>query len=248
MALLDEARVRQMSNGGTRGPVVVTRGDVLTPSARSWLREHRVEVVFPQGEPEKTDGGRQEKGGAARYRTLFGAELHEKPEHMTHLKGNVLVFKDHPRIAFRGWIDALEAEILLTQQAAAGEGYGALAGELEEVLGFVRRYIRFDVLDEPVGAIELCGYTPEQLREYSHYPEKHFGQPHFLACYTDGPALLAVNKLRTVVRQTELAAYAAFRDADGNVTRGDMILGLNRLSSLMWIFMIKLKAGRYERK
>ena len=61
-------------------------------------------------------------------------------------------------------------------------------------------------------------------------------------------ALLAVNKLRTVVRQTELAAYAAFRDADGNVTRGDMILGLNRLSSLMWIFMIKLKAGRYERK
>ena len=81
-----------------------------------------------------------------------------------------------------------------------------------------------------------------------HYPEKHFGQPHFLACYTDGPALLAVNKLRTVVRQTELAAYAAFRDADGNVTRGDMILGLNRLSSLMWIFMIKLKAGRYERK
>ena len=133
MALLDEARVRQMSNGGTRGPVVVTRGDVLTPSARSWLREHRVEVVFPQGEPEKTDGGRQEKGGAARYRTLFGAELHEKPEHMTHLKGNVLVFKDHPRIAFRGWIDALEAEILLTQQAAAGEGYGALAGELEKI-------------------------------------------------------------------------------------------------------------------
>ena len=211
-------------------------GSRLTPAARDWLRQEGVTVV-PHAETPP-----------AAYRTPDGAAFAEKPEHMTHLKGNVLVFKDHPRIAFRGWIDALEAEILLTQQAAAGEGYGALAGELEEVLGFVRRYIRFDVLDEPVGAIELCGYTPEQLREYSHYPEKHFGQPHFLACYTDGPALLAVNKLRTVVRQTELAAYAAFRDADGNVTRGDMILGLNRLSSLMWIFMIKLKAGRYERK
>ena len=206
--------------------------------------EGRIALRYAQGEA----AGEGAPSAPAKYRTLFGAALNEKPEHMTHLKGNVLVFKDHPRIAFRGWIDALEAEILLTQQAAAGEGYGALAGELEEVLGFVRRYIRFDVLDEPVGAIELCGYTPEQLREYSHYPEKHFGQPHFLACYTDGPALLAVNKLRTVVRQTELAAYAAFRDADGNVTRGDMILGLNRLSSLMWIFMIKLKAGRYERK
>ena len=94
----------------------------------------------------------------------------------------------------------------------------------------------------------LCGYTPEQLREYSHYPEKHFGQPHFMIRYTDGPALLALNKLRTVVRQTELAAYAAFRDPDGNVTRSDMILGLNRLSSLMWIMMIKWKAGQYRRQ
>ena len=185
------------------------------------LREHRVEVVLPPR-------GRRPGKGPVRPRQiphLFGAALNEKPEHMTHLKGNVLVFKDHPRIAFRGWIDALEAEILLTQQAAAGRAMGPWPGELEEVLGFVRRYIRFDVLDEPVGAIELCGYTPEQLREYSHYPEKHFGQPHFLACYTDGPALLAVNKLRTVVRQTELAAYAAFRDADGERDQGRHDLG-----------------------
>ena len=182
-----------------------------------------------------------------KYQTLFGAALNEKPEHMTHLKGNTLVFKDHPRIAFRGWIDLLEAEILLAQQAAAEEGYRTRTEELEEVLSFVRRNMRFDVLDEPVGEVRLCGYTPEQLREYSHYPEKHFGQPHFLVHYSDGPALLAVNKVRTVVRRTELAAYGAFRDADGNVAREDIILGLNRLSSLLWIMMIKLKAGKYER-
>ena len=52
MALLTEEVVRQMSNGGTRGPVVVSRDDVLTPSARSWLREHRVEVVYPQGKEQ----------------------------------------------------------------------------------------------------------------------------------------------------------------------------------------------------
>ena len=244
MALLTEEDVRRMSNDGARGPVVVRQGEVLTPGARDYLREHRVEVVYPQGEPASAGVGAAQP---AKYRTLFGAGLTEKPEHMTHLKGNILVFKDHPRIAFRGWIDLLEAEIALTQRSCAREGYGAVAEELEEVLGFVRRYIRFDVLDEPVGEVRLCGYTPEQLREYSHYPEKHFGQPHFLVHYTDGEAVLAVNRLRTVVRQTELAAYAAFRDADGNVARGDMILGLNRLSSLMWILMIKLKAGKYER-
>ena len=207
-------------------------GSRLTPAARDWLRQEGVTVV-PHAETPPSA-----------YRTPDGAAFAEKPEHMTHLRGNILVPKTHPRIAFRGGIDTLEAELLLCAQAADGP----LRQTLCAMLDFVRSLIRADVLDEPVGAIELCGYTPEQLREYSHYPEKHFGQPHFLACYTDGPALLAVNKLRTVVRQTELAAYAAFRDADGNVTRGDMILGLNRLSSLMWIFMIKLKAGRYERK
>lgn len=49
MALLTEDLVRQMSNNGTRGPVVVNRNDVLTPSARSYLLEHRVEVVYPHG-------------------------------------------------------------------------------------------------------------------------------------------------------------------------------------------------------
>ena len=242
MALLTEEDVRRMSGGGTRGPVVVRAGEVLTPAARDWLREKKIEVVYPQGQ---TEGGERP---SARYRTISGAVLAEKPEHMTHLKGNILVDKDHPRIAFRGCIDSLEAEILLAQQTCAGAGYPTLAQELEEVLAFVRRFIRFDVLDEPVGEITLCGYGPAELRSYSHYPEKHLGQPHFMPHYTDSPAILAVNKVRTEVRRTELAAYAAFRDADGGVKRPDIILGLNRLSSLMWIMMIKLKAGKYPRE
>lgn len=108
-----------------------------------------------------------------------------------------------------------------------------MAGGLEEILGFVRHYVRFDALDEPVGIIKLCDYTSEQLREYSYYPEKYFDQPHFLACYTDGPVLLAISKLCAMVRQTKLAAYVASHDADGNMTRGDMILGLDRLPSLI---------------
>ncbi len=260
MALLTEELVRQMSNKGTRGPVVVTRDDVLTPSARSYLLEHRVEVVYPQGEApfqgevssqksgEKPEKKVSEAVQGAKYTTLFGAALQEKPEHMTHLKGNILVFKDHPRIAFRGFLDLLEADITLTQQTVKQAGYASLCAELEEVLAFVRRFIRFDVLDEAVGKIHLCGYTPEQLRDYSHYPERHFGQPHFMVNVSDDPAILAINKLRTVVRQTELSAYQAFRDENGAVSRNDIILGLNRLSSLMWIMMIKLKAGKYPKE
>lgn len=247
MTLLTREDVRRMSDNGTRGPVVVNRGEVLTPGAKDWLAAHKIQAVYPAG---RDDGaaGRDAPGGpaVAQYRTLFGATLTEKPEHMTHLRGNILVPKDHPRIAFRGMIDALEGEILLTQQVSAD--YPVLVEELEEVLAFVRGFIRCDVLEEPLGEVKLCGYTADQLREYSHYPDKHLNQPHFLPSHTDGAALLAVNRLRTLARQTELAAYAAFTDADGAVSRGDIILGLNRLSSLLWIIMCKLKGGQYERR
>lgn len=239
MELLTREDVRRMSDNGTRGPVVVNRDQKLTPGARDWLAAHKIQAVFPVG-----GDAHIAPPSTPQYRTLFGATLNEKPEHMTHLKGNILVRKDHPRIAFRGMIDALEGEIMLAQQAS--QGYPALVKELEEALALVRRLIRCDVLDEPVGELRLCGYDAGQLREYSHYPDKYLGQPHFLPAYTDGPALLAVNKVRTLVRQTELSAYAAFKDVEGNVTRGDIILALNRLSSLMWIMMIKLKAGQYE--
>ena len=238
MELLTREDVRRMSDNGTRGPVVVGRDQKLTPGARDWLAAHKIQAVFPAGRDDPA------APTAAKYRTLFGATLNEKPEHMTHLKGNILVRKDHPRIAFRGMVDALEGELMLAQQAS--REYPALVKELGEALDLVRRLIRCDVLDEPVGELRLCGYDAGQLREYSHYPDKYLGQPHFLPAYTAGPALLAVNKVRTLVRQTELSAYAAFKDVEGNVTRGDIILALNRLSSLMWIMMIKLKAGQYE--
>lgn len=239
MELLTREDVRRMSDNGTRGPVVVGRDQKLTPGARDWLAAHKIQAVFPVG-----GDAHIAPPSTPQYRTLFGATLNEKPEHMTHLKGNILVRKDHPRIAFRGMVDALEGELMLAQQAS--REYPALVKELEEALALVRRLIRCDVLDEPVGELHLSGYDAGQLREYSHYPDKYLGQPHFLPAYTDGPALLAVNKVRTLVRQTELSAYAAFKDVEGNVTRGDIILALNRLSSLMWIMMIKLKAGQYE--
>lgn len=211
--------------------------DQLTPSARQWLSHERVEII-PAGTLPKEQT----------YTTLFGGVLHEKPEHMTHLYGNVLVFKDHPRIVFRGMLDTLEAETLLCQKTAHQEGYTALLAALQQVLDFVRRLIPCDVLNEPVGEVSFGGMTPGQLREHSHYPQKYYDTPHFMPDYTMPQTMLSLNHLRTVVRRTELAAYRAFRTEDGAVTRDDMILALNRLSSYLWILMIQLKAGKLERK
>ena len=174
--------------------------------------------------------------------------VRKKPEHMTHLNHNTLVRKDHPRIRFRGMIDRIEAEILVCQHHAVQCGHVQLTMDLQEMLEFVRNLIPCDVLGKSVEEIHLCGYSADELREHSHYPDKYYGQPHFMAAVTDDPAVLYVNRLRTVVRQAELTGYEAFKNYDGSVKRPDIILAMNRLSSLCWIMMIKLKAGKYERK
>ena len=79
------------------------KGHQLTSDARDWLNRERISVL------PATDAK------TAEYLLLNGAVFREKPEHMTHLHGNVLVCKTHPRIRFRGAMDALEAELLLCQ-------------------------------------------------------------------------------------------------------------------------------------
>ncbi len=194
--------------------------DRLTPAARSYLRLEHISLV----ETEET--GRPEP-------------LPKKPEHMTHLNAETLVEKDHPRIALRGMVDALEAELLLCLQAAAPER--ELTDALTEILNAVRKAMRCEVLGEPMPEVKLLGLSAAELRERSHHPEKYYGQPHFMPQPEDDRLLLLLNRLRTLIRQCELAAYRAFPMGKGTQEREDLLLFWNRLSSLLWILMIQRK-------
>ena len=200
------------------------KGDQLTPGARDWLSRERIEV-------RSADSARIET-----YRLLGGGYMTEKPEHMTHLHGDVLVSKTHPRIAFRGSIDALEAEIVLCQLSAV-----TVRKELGEILSLARLLIRCEVLNEPVPEEKLCGLTQDEIRKRSHFPQEFYGQPHFMPEHTDGAAILHINQCRCMARQAELAAVRAFADDEGNVTRTDILKALNRMSSMLYILMIRLK-------
>ena len=204
------------------------KGDQLTSRARDFLNRERIEIL-------PADRARPHE-----YRLLSGGSVTEKPEHMTHLHSNVLVVKTHPRIAFRGAIDTLEAELLLAQ-AALCKPYDDQVGE---VLEFTRLLIRCDVLDEQVGDEKLCGLTEQELRVRSHRPQDYYGQPHFMPAAGDGEALLRLNRARCAARAAELSAVAAFSDREGNPTRQDILKALNRLSSMLYIIMIQLKAGK----
>lgn len=181
-----------------------------------------------------------------KFDTLFGAVLTEKPEHMTHLRGNLLVFKDHPRIAFRGAIDSLESEIILVQILAQKENLPKLTRDLEEVIQLVHSLIGYEVTGDPIGEFKLQGLTALEIREHSHHPSQYYGMKHFLPSYIQGEMTAHLNKLRTKAREVELIAYKAFKDEYGQTEREDIIRVLNRLSSLFWIMMFKYIKEQYK--
>lgn len=252
MSVLTENDVRQMLASGQlkeKGQIVVPRNKIITPSARAYLLEKGIEMKIEDnliGEVTKVSEEQMASDQTEVYETMFGAKLNEKPEHMTHLRGNLLVFKDHPRIVFRGAIDSLEAEIVMTQIFAEKEHLPQMIADLEEIIKFIRRLLRNEVCGEPIGEFTLQGLDAKELREHSHHPSKYYGIKHFLPHYKQGEMVAYLNKLRTLTRQTELIAYKAFKDEYGQVSREDIIKSLNRLSSLFWVMMFKYLAGKYK--
>ena len=119
--VLTDVELRARWNGESGGEYHVEQGTVLTPAARDFLRERNVRLCVDEGtqayqtmtvEPIPLQDGKPQYIDA---RT--GEELARKGEGMTHLRGNLLVPKTHPRIAFRGALDSLMARWLLTSSS-----------------------------------------------------------------------------------------------------------------------------------
>lgn len=175
------------------------------------------------------------------------AFYYEKPEQMTQLFGNKLVCKDHPRILFRGKLDALQADVVLAQaMIQAAQGSQSLIKDLADILKDLREMMKCEVLDEDMGVTTVIGLTHEELRAQSHNPMKYYNiKQMVLPDYTMGTEYAWLNKLRTAIRETEVAACQAFRSGNKYI-RTDIIEELNRLSSALHIMMCRHLAGWYS--
>ena len=220
----EEAVKSNLRNREGKRVFYLAKGDQLTSSARDFLNRERIGILpASQAKPET-------------YRLLSGGFAEEKPEHMTHLNAEFLVPKTHPRIAFRGKMDTLEAELILCQLSDP-----ELVSPVGEVLALARQIIRCDVLEENLVWDKLCGLTEEEQRHRSHFPQEYYGQPHFMPSAEDGAAIARLNRARTAAREAELAAVEAFSDREGRPTRSDLLKALNRMSSMLYILMIQWK-------
>ena len=227
MLYTENAVKANVRNREGRRVFYLKKGDTLTPGARDWIKAERIEIMDAQN------------ARLPRFELIGGGFAEEKPEHMTHLNAEVLVSKTHPRIKFRGAMDALEAEIIHAQLETTEK----TAKKLGEILELARKIIRCDVLEEELKETALCGMTEDEIRTRSHRPQEFYNQPHFMPEYTDGAAMAHLNKARCAARWAELCAVEAFLNRDGKPERTDIIKALNRMSSMLYILMIRTKCG-----
>ena len=244
MRILTEADLRSsLSLEGIK--IYTVPPDVfVTPAAREYLAVRGIGIAVRSGEKTCYDETRQGKS-SARMNFFVDAKTGKtykvKPEDMTHLRANILVKKTDPIIDFRGKLDLLESEIILAQIVSERLGYAQMTKDLGETLDFTRNILRCEVLEEPVDeSVTLLGLSIPELRRVSHDIKTELGlKTHPVPDYTMGEMAAVLNKLRALVRQTELQAARAVPQ------RQDIIQALNRLSSCMHILFCRMIAGRY---
>lgn len=210
---------------------VVPRDALITPAAKEYLLDRKIKVIF-----EKT-GSEGFKESSLVYFDLNGRKYLNKPEHLTHLKGNILVPKEHPRIVLRGRLDSLQSKIIETQILAEKLDNKKLSDDLQEVLVFVRGLVRAEVMEEKVHNQEILGMSFDEIHDRSHNPLKFYGVPHLLIDREMGEIAVALNLLRSESREVEIAAYKAFSLNNDSVSRLDIITSLNRLNSCFYIMI-----------
>ncbi|MCK5826494.1 MAG: phosphate propanoyltransferase [Desulfuromusa sp.] len=213
---------------------------ILTPAGAQFLSDRQVKVL--SGE----DSTAADSDSVQRYVAITdGTTYVEKPEHLTQLTGNQLVPKDHPRIVFRGWLDQLQGEILLLQKQVTSSGDLSLGQTLGELLDRIRAILRAEVVDEPLEPCDFLGFNEAEIRDQSHHPQKYFGLEHLELSAAMDFSILSLNHLRTLVRSAELSAVTAF-SGTADVERNDIIQALNRLSSVIYVVMLKVAQATEE--
>lgn len=186
-------------------------------------------------------------GENGKYVDLDGNAYREKPEHMTHLRGNVLVPKTHPRIVLRGKLDSLAACVMQAQIATIDAGEPGVAKDLQEIMDCISMILMGEATELPIKAVAILGMDEDRLRKVSHNPKQHLGVDHMIPNYRMGKPFVAVNAVRTLSREAELAADRAFVDEKGEASRPDLLQALNRLSSAVYVIMCRILGGHYKR-
>ncbi|GIK40151.1 MAG: hypothetical protein BroJett011_39840 [Chloroflexota bacterium] len=176
--------------------------------------------------------------------TVCGQPLTQKPAHMAQLDATHFAPKTVPRFVLRGKMDTLHAHFLLATAQAHRFSLPELATYLITLAAYCREITSAEYHEREVAPLQLAGLSEADIREASHRPDRSVGIPHVVPGPDDHEMVLQLNLLRCQVRETELVAAATFTGPDGQLSRSDLVVALNRLSSAVYYLILLLKAGK----
>lgn len=235
MRILHEEQVRKLH--GEQGREIVTEHDCfITKDGMKYIEDNGLVLRRLPAIPDNKDVNMSSASVIGKRR---------KPEHMTNLNAEVLVPKTHPRIAFRGMLDSFQAKVLEVQIIASKLGEKTALNDLQEILEYSRKILVAEVLEQPLKDMHLFGMNEEELRYVSQHPKENFCVGHIPPSYEIGELCVALNSLRTLSREAELAAANAFMTGN-KIERKDILQAMNRLSSGIYIAYLKSLMGKHE--
>lgn len=253
MKIITEIELRDQYKAKAFDTYRIESGVRLTPSAYEFLAGYKIEVHDSEGslaersQHKRTVPEQTQPKGKGFILVESGDVVMKKPEEYTHLKGNQLVRKNHPRIRFRGKLDLLESHMVSILAELGQEIPPLLVSELTTIFQYLGKMMRAEVLEETLPFLEFNGWTADDVRDRSHHPMRNYGVKHFQAVPEHGTVMAALNSLRAQVRELEIAAVDAFyNEKTGQMDRQDIEVALNRLSSLFYIMMCRLLGGDYR--
>ncbi len=238
---------------------------VLTPAASSLLsdRHIRVKYVDEQGQifvKDATKQGQTDNNSTndltesrkkvhplttddqhhASHCILCEQTLQKKPETLTHLDAVRLVSKNDPRLHFRSKVDATIALAVWLQVELDATLAPQVAGWLADIRSILGNVLRSEVTGDVLHPVHMGDFDDQAIHKMSHNPLKYLGHDHIVPEAAHGLTVVRLNLLRTAIRETEILAAQIFIDQDFVVKRPDIMQGLNRLSSAVYVLMITI--------
>ncbi|CAA0117121.1 Uncharacterised protein [BD1-7 clade bacterium] len=255
---ITEAWLRQRFGLGHGTEVHLPAACKLTPSAKQLLdeRQIRIKVIDEQGRFFIGDGDSPQvqvhplKSNNVRPETncaLCHQPLETKPEVLTHLDDTHLVLKNHPRIKLRGKLDTLSCYCVLVQaEFDQTKQFPLLHQYLADIRSYIGNILRSEVTEEPLLPISMGDLDDPTIHAISHQPLKYIGHDHILPDAEHGRDVAQLNVLRAMARECELLATDIYLINTFEITRNDLIQGLNRLSSAIYVVALLALVGKRD--
>ncbi len=251
---ITETWLREQFGLGHGTEIHLPVGARLTPAAKGLLDERRITVKYadeagrvflderPDAEAPELKRVNPLTGSGERHKAcclMCRQPLDKKPDTLTHLDARNLVSKNDPRLKLRGKLDSAIAQAVLTQAEFDPEGkYPTLALWLADIRSALGNVLKAEVTGETMPAIAMGDMDETAIHAVSHNPLKYLGHDHIVPEAGQGAHVARLNLLRAQIREAELYAADVYIARDFTVTRPDVMQGLNRLSSAVYVLML----------